>query len=179
MCVIFPISGLAKPFPLSWLGCWSVAHGDGPSGEAAAIVAVYVTANHLLDYFIPNVRKIHTALPPPTSNRFVVRSLKVQHKVDLFSVSVYGTLFHADYGHGSVASWIEIARRLGYSKTVLTLFNHDPFDLSRCIPYPLAHPMIRCGTVRRSDVRGVQAVLEAARGDLDGEPCPHSRRGRR
>ncbi|CAM9205982.1 unnamed protein product [Ascophyllum nodosum] len=41
------------PFPLSWLGSWSVDHGGGPSAEAAAIVAVYVTANHLLDYFIP------------------------------------------------------------------------------------------------------------------------------
>lgn len=44
-----------QPAPLSWLGSWSVAHGDGPSTEAAAMVAVYVTANHLMDYFIPNV----------------------------------------------------------------------------------------------------------------------------
>eukprot|EP00752_Nemacystus_decipiens_P006848 g6150.t1 len=43
-----------SPFPLSLLGRLSVDHGNGPSTEAAAIVAVYVTANHLLDYFIPH-----------------------------------------------------------------------------------------------------------------------------
>eukprot|EP00904_Undaria_pinnatifida_P004432 jgi/Undpi1/13990/HiC_scaffold_9.g03641.m1 len=42
------------PFPLSWLGSWSVSHGVGPSTEAAAMVALYVTANHLMDYFIPH-----------------------------------------------------------------------------------------------------------------------------
>ncbi|CAN0557855.1 unnamed protein product [Ectocarpus sp. 12 AP-2014] len=41
------------PFPLSLLGRLSVDHGNGPSTEAAAMVAVYVTANHLMDYFIP------------------------------------------------------------------------------------------------------------------------------
>lgn len=46
---------IMQPVPLSWLGSWSVAHGDGASTEAAAIVAVYVTANHLMDYFIANV----------------------------------------------------------------------------------------------------------------------------
>lgn len=44
-----------QPFPLSLLGRLSVDHGNGPSTEAAAMVAVYVTANHLLDYFIPHV----------------------------------------------------------------------------------------------------------------------------
>lgn len=46
---------MMQPVPLSWLGSWSVAHGDGASTEAAAMVAVYVTANHLMDYFIPDV----------------------------------------------------------------------------------------------------------------------------
>ncbi|CAM9260817.1 unnamed protein product, partial [Scytosiphon promiscuus] len=41
------------PFPLSLLGSLSVDHGNGPSQEAAAMVALYVTANHLMDYFIP------------------------------------------------------------------------------------------------------------------------------
>ncbi|CAM9441189.1 unnamed protein product, partial [Hapterophycus canaliculatus] len=41
------------PFPLSLLGCLSVDHGNGPSKEAAAMVALYVTANHLMDYFLP------------------------------------------------------------------------------------------------------------------------------
>lgn len=32
-----------------------MAHDEGPSAEAAALVAVYVTANHVLDYCIPDV----------------------------------------------------------------------------------------------------------------------------